>query len=709
MKIVKNIYLWLVACLLGVAGLATTSCKDDMADSTFFVFKGEMMNQYLQNHEQFSKFAEIVERSKESTRGVSIMDLISIYGQYTCFAPTNEAVDLYMQEHGYQDVASIPADVCDTIARTHLINGFVYSTLELADFVESKAIGEPNMNDRSIRIDNELVMEGEDTLSTTFKLNSVGIIDHEACNDTVTNGIVHTIDHVLTSSTQTVSDLMSENPKVSLFSQALQVTGIADIIASRIEDKKWNYYDPKYENYHKKKIYSGAQWDMSDVPEKRRFKFTIFACPDSILEAKYGITDLKSFYNYAKDVYKTDCPDAPEFEALTNADLRKLDNPLRRLIGYNCLPLAASSLERLCPITSWKTNESKACINPHEWFSTMDSLATIKVLRLMSAKDIRENGGVKDGIYLNRGDMIRSFDMGVHVEKAVEEGITNDAINGSYYYTDGLADYGDHTKNDIFNTRIRFDMMCLFPEFHSNNLRNYEPWNTVSCEDIKAPAKNWILPNGYLDGVKVNEDGIFLYQGARSWYWSYEGDEFNLASDVNKYDIEFYLPSVPSGTYQIRLGFCAMDSRGICQFYLDGVPQGIPFDQRSTNDFSGRIGWQSLTTLNGMEEDRREAIKKNMHNNGWYHGPASCFTTPYVHKDGTDALNSIGDGNLFANQSGTVRYVVATANLDQNKRHKVRIKSIWAVGTALVMMDYWELVPKSVYGVEGAGRAEDDF
>jgi len=704
MKIIKNIYLWIIVCCLGVAGLSTTSCNDYMAPESFFVFTGQMMNQYLQKNEQFSKFAQIVERSKDSKRGVNIMDLISVYGQFTCFAPTNDAIDIYMQEHGYADVESIPYDVCDTIARTHLINGMMYNTLELADFVSSKSIGEPNMNDRQISIDYSYVMNKEgDTLATTYKLNRTGIIDYDHCNDTVSNGIVHTIDRVLSSSTQTIADLMSENPNVSIFSAALQATGIADIMAKKIEDKTWDYYNPKYENYHKKKIYSGAQWDMSDVPEKRKYKFTIFACPDSVLAEKYNITDLKSLYEYAQSIYG-----GPDYDPSNPDQMKELNNPLRRLIGYNCLPLAANSYDRYTPITSLKTNINDACINPHEWFSTMDSLATIKVLRLMSAKDIRENGGEKNHLYLNRGDMIKCFNQGVHVTPEVE-GYVQEAINGLYFYTDGLADFGEDTKQNVFNTRIRFDMMSLFPEFHSNNLRNYEPWNTVSCEDIKAPAKNWILPNGYLDGVKVNEDGIFLYQGARSWYWSYQGDEFNLCSDVNKYDIEFDLPTVPSGTYQIRLGFCAMDSRGICQFYLDGVPQGIPFDQRSTNDFSGRIGWYSLTTLKSYDEDRREALKKNMHNNGWYHGPASIFTTPYVHKDGADALASVGDGNLFANQSGTVRYVVATANLDENKRHKVRIKSIWSVGTALVMMDYWELVPKSVYGVEGAGRAEDDY
>ncbi|MDE6633970.1 MAG: hypothetical protein K2J96_01740, partial [Bacteroidaceae bacterium] len=59
--------------------------------------------------------------------------------------------------------------------------------------------------------------------------------------------------------------------------------------------------------------------------------------------------------------------------------------------------------------------------------------------------------------------------------------------------------------------------------------------------------------------------------------------------------------------------------------------------------------------------------------------------------------------------SHTVRYVLCTADLDENVQHTVRIKSVWAVGKTVVMIDYLELVPKSVYGVDGEGKAEDDY
>ncbi|MCD7721418.1 MAG: fasciclin, partial [Prevotellaceae bacterium] len=186
-------------------------------------------------------------------------------------------------------------------------------------------------------------------------------------------------------------------------------------------------------------------------------------------------------------------------------------------------------------------------------------------------------------------------------------------------------------------------------------------------------------------------------------YSSYEGDEFNLASDVNSYDITFNLPSVPTGTYQIRLGFCAMASRGICQFYLDGDPQGIPFDMRDTN-IETRTGWFALTS-SSLSGDELEQAKKNMHNLGWWHGPRAVFR--YANEGSQDG--SSASKVYFSDFDETLRYLLCTATLDENVQHTVRIKSIWAVGTALVMIDYLELVPKSVYGVEGEGMAEDDY
>ena len=414
------------------------------------------------------------------------------------------------------------------------------------------------------------------------------------------------------------------------------------------------------------------------------------------------MTDVESFYHYARKIYGGDTWETVQ----ANPDkLKEWRNPLRRLIGYNCLDRLGvyGNLTTICTIDT-------KVVNPTEWYSTMDSLTTIKVERLTVPQFIRE--GKRNDIYLNRGDMRRGDNtLGIHVLSEVEGDYENSALNGVYYTTDGLADYGKETKEHIFNTRMRMDLYTFFPEMMNNTIRDGRTANKIAESnnpDISVASPNYWFPNGYLDNVKVNEDGTFLFQSQHNTYWSYEGDEFNLYSATSNYDITFNLPSVPTGTYQIRLGFCAMASRGICQFYLDGVPKNIPLDMRNTN-FVDRTGWFALTSDNSRTDEETEAAKKNMHNLGWYQGPRSVFSiVGEGHEDGDEAVQR----SYFCNNGGggyTVRTVLCTETLDENVQHKVRIKSVWAVGDVVAMIDYIEIVPKSVYGVEGEGKAEDDY
>lgn len=728
MKTLKKIYLSLALGMAAMVGLTTSSCNDNMPSESYYTFTGEMMSDYMKSRPEYSLFTKIVDRASQSQRGVNLLDLLSTYGQYTLFLPTNEAVNTYLKENGYASVDAIPYDVCDTIARTHMFSGTIKNVVDL----DGSDVGKVNMNDRYVSTDSAFAytFDGQtiyvDSTSqegilpewgepvATVKLNNTSFIIPELANDSVENGIVHSVTRVLNSSNKTLIDIMGDNPNISLFTNALEVTGLGDHIRNHIKDASWDEEKKKYED---RSIYSGGQWDYCHVPEQKKFGFTAFACPDEVLLRKYGISNLQDLYNYACEKYNTAemkrFGDTRDWSGLdvtdpANAELLKDVNcPLRRLVGYNCLNRLGvyDMLTTICTIERTK-------INPTEWYSTMDTLSTLKCERLTVTRFIGKYPGcdhdTRNDLYLNRGDMSRNcYTPGVHVERTVAGGYDNAAINGYYYTTDGLIDYGTETQQTIFNTRIRMDLYSFFPELMNNSVRDGKTTNSINDSNNPDPnvsSPNYWFPPKYLDNVKVNADGVFLFQSQHNTYWSYEGDEFNLASDVNSYDITMNLPSLPSDQYQIRLGFCAMSTRGICQFYLDGIPQGSPFDQRNDN-FEQRTGWFKLTSKSG---DDLEASKKAMHNNGFYHGPQGVF-------------NAVGEGvkdenvtnkSYFCDNGGggfTVRYVLTSDYLDGNKQHNMRIKSIWAVGNALVMIDYIEFVPKSVYGVEGNGKAEDDL
>ena len=174
MKKIKNFYFGLVT-VLASAGMVVSSCSDDIPAESYYTFTGEMMSDYLQNHEDYSDFAAIVNRATTSTRGVNLMDLLSVRGQFTCFAPTNDAVQKYLRQNGYTSVNDIPVDICDTLARTHLVNGKAYNTVDFANYTSLPMV---NMNDRYLTVKPDTIVDDDtgDTLYVNYVFNRTGEI-----------------------------------------------------------------------------------------------------------------------------------------------------------------------------------------------------------------------------------------------------------------------------------------------------------------------------------------------------------------------------------------------------------------------------------------------------------------------------------------------------------------------------------------------------
>jgi hypothetical protein len=676
-----------------VASVALVGCNDNIADEDLYTYKPEMLSDYLRNNAEFSDFAAIVEKAGK-------MELLSTYGTYTCFAPTNAAVKQYLDSHGVSSIDALTSADCDTIASTLLVDK-MYSMADLAalqGFIE-----DPNMLGRPLACEPVQMLMGDDSV-TTYRINRSALVIYELANDSVDNGIVHPISTVAESSNQTLPTIMREDASISIFNTCLEVTGI-DEKMQRIKDPS---YDPRDWEYMAGLYRSHEHQNYCWVPQSRNFGFTAFAVPDSILSAEYGITDWESMYDYACTIYTDGA--GQEYYGKTPEALKDPRNPLNKLIAYHLLDRKAlySKLYTNCTIFR---NE----INPTEWYSTMLPLSTVKVEYVYGTNKFRGQSQIRS-LYLNRmydPNRPNLTNRGAIVSQTVGEGLVQEAVNGVYYYIDRLIDYGENTHNTVFNTRLRIDFYDIWPELMTNDIRTSRTGEGDATSSKDAAARNYIFPPGWFDNVETNEDGDFIYQGCRNYYWSYEGDEFNLRSDNNVYDITFNLPSVPTGQYQIRLGFCLIPTRGIAQFYVDGLPQGIPLDMRGNGgNFSGvweaRVGWRSNYT--SLSQDAKDQTRKELANQGWYYGPRSVrniSTGGGSVKD--DNLLSASNSSPFCNNNGTVRRLIYTGPLDGNVQHTMRIRSTYAVGGAELMFDYLEIVPKSVYGIEGEGKGEDDL
>ena len=144
----------IVTTLLAVT---VNGCVDTIDMSNRYTFMGKTVAQFLEDHEDmFSDFIYILERGEK-------FNLMKAYGTYTCFAPTNEAIERYLFEQDSIYRASLlpgskkviwtgitspkleelSDSMCEVIAKTHIL-GESYLTTEM----EGDVVPTKNLNDR---------------------------------------------------------------------------------------------------------------------------------------------------------------------------------------------------------------------------------------------------------------------------------------------------------------------------------------------------------------------------------------------------------------------------------------------------------------------------------------------------------------------------------------------------------------------------------
>lgn len=681
--------------MLAVAMPMMTSCSDEPDSENYYTFKGEMMSTYLQSRSQFSMFAEIVSRA-------GLMDLLSAYGAYTCFAPTNDAVKDYLTMQGYSSVADLTKEVCDTIAKTHLLS-VLCSTYDMADGV----LGQPNMNNRYLEVSRKL---DNDSNSVVF-INDDAHIFFELQDDSVENGIVQPIDRVLRSSNRLLPDMIQQNEKVKIFYAALMKTGLRDSMFLYKDESYVQPLDddgePTWHDYNTGGDASNPIREAARAPKERLMGYTAFIVPDTVLLNKYGISDLEGLYRKACELYPEG--QGQSYYELENA--KDYRNPLHKLIAYHLLDRNVHGYNLLTVRENIGIDINKQ--NPTEWYGTLLPHTMIKVEKLTVRR--YQGSGTLNDIYINRRVDDRYSIEGSHVvnPSTITDGFKRDAQNGVYFYIDELLCYNDQMKYDVMNCRMRMDMSSVFPELTTNNIRMNYKGNGLYQDDARYSHDEllgtcYYFPNGYLDGVTVGNNGYFVYRRPRYGYWSYSGDEFVCNGN---FDLTIRIPSVPvEGDYQIRLGYAAMSIRGIAQVYFDGKPEGIPLDMRRDmrndallgNDYWGKHDdeYNKDPKDGGMTEDEKLEERKELRNKGFYRGANGA----YRKGSASDA------GQYFAEIYATIRIVLCTPHIKPGEDHYLRFRCVSeGLGNNEIMLDYLELVPKSVYGVTDEGVQEDDL
>ena len=77
--------------------LAIIACKETVDTSARYVFNTNTVLSYLEKHEEYSEYVDLMNKVKVSEMSESIVaQLMSARGHYTVFAPTNEAIHNYL-------------------------------------------------------------------------------------------------------------------------------------------------------------------------------------------------------------------------------------------------------------------------------------------------------------------------------------------------------------------------------------------------------------------------------------------------------------------------------------------------------------------------------------------------------------------------------------------------------------------------------------
>ncbi len=699
----ENILTLMVATALVAPTL--TSCTDEPDGDNFFTFTGEMASDYLRNRPEYSDFTEIVSRANQQG---NLMDMLSSYGHYTCFVPSNEAVQIYLRDLGLTSISQLTDADCDTIARTHIVNN-MYSTIDM----NTNSLATANLNGRYIGTADTLDAQGRSVII----LEGLARINFDLKDDTVENGIMQPIDRVIEKSNSSIADLLRNDDRVSLFFQALRATGLEEELTSMVKDET---YDPQaYPKYY----YTSDFWkEVAWVPDTKKYGYTVFVEPDTVYQRKFrelGIStdgtpegNLRAMYQLAchyydhPNVYGADV-DKPghSFENLTDSV-----NPLKRFVQYHILNRKASNIDDLTPLIHKRMNEAfgieTTLANPVDWYHTLLPHTMIKIEQLTMVQYLGR--GTRYERYVNRRYDDQFQFEGALIDKKVESGYVHDGLNGHFFYVDDIVAFSDDVKNKVQNMRIRMDFSTVFPEVMTNDMRlkgNYDQDDDSGTPDEAAVPKNgrnFYFPEGYLDGVSFSNCHLVLRRPHQN-FWSWQGDEWNI---FGEYDFTFRLPPVPySGDWQIRLGFCGLKTRGVAQIYFDGIPQGIPLDMTQYLNEEAFIGSrfvndETAADYDKMTDEEKAKEQKVLKNLGAYRAGRSIY-----HTNGSTKYFFIGNYRTF-------RRVLCQVHIDANKDHylRFRVASDSKQGNDNeFMLDYLELVPKSVYGVGGDGEMEDDL
>ena len=673
--------------------LLIVGCTEHIDTSARYVFKERTIASYLTSHEQYSEYVRLLKEQKVSDISeTSVYQLMTAYGYYTCFAPTNDAIQLYMDSLVIKGIIpqatwdAFPDDRArDSIRAVIVLNSIIDGTKYERTFITAEF---PKTNEEF-----EINTMADRKISVTYYRNNLdscsidGICPISLTNRDIEtiNGFIHQVGYVINPSNETLGSTLHKfaadsTCNLSVMARCVEACGLIDTLTA--------VRDERYEMLYKTGAFPDFNWQLRSwpipPPEHRKYGFTLFAEKDEFWERELG-KDRRSIT--VQDVM--DWVEGQDYypDGIKDGNFSNEKNLLNLFVTYHLLPqripvdkLALHYNERGY---NYKNKNASPVIPVWAHYVTMGKR---RLLRIWESAE-------SDGPCLNRFPKLNNGRHDNYQEKECSEAnkgvkiVTDETsgivklINAIIYPINEPIAYTEHVRNELGKVRLRYDSWEFQPEAMNNDLRLTS--KTDACWYFSSdPDKQ------YFDNMVVNSKQTrFMLLSGRDQSWpNYQGDEV-LAEGV--YDITFTLPPVPKfGIYEIRMGVSTYSgTRGICQVYwgsrkdqliAEGIPVNMQLGGNSTNNI---LGWERDTD----DDDYDAEVDKKMRNNGFMKGPE------YI-------VANAGGRETNRMNAGSTRRIVVREPMSPDEVYYMRFKTVQPdYTTKQLFVDYLEWCPKEVY------------
>ena len=666
------------------------SCSEQIDTSARYVFKERTIASYLSTHDQFSEYVRLMKEQKVSEISeTSVYQLMTAYGAYTCFAPTNDAIQLYLDTLCIKGI--IPEPSWDAFPNERLVDSIRY-VIVMNSLIDGKDANRTTFCTGDFPDNNEefsLNTMADCKISVKYSKNDPdscwidGICPVSTKNRDIEclNGYIHELGYAINPTSATLGSTMhiyATQPDCGFFVMAklIEACGLTDTLSAT--------KDYEYEKLVKIGVVTESWWPNIGTwvqpQERRKYGFTLFAETDD-----FWTETLK------KDLLDITIDDVRQWvaaqgfypDAINDENYKDEKNLLNQFVTYHLLPC------RL-PVEKLVLHYNEKGFNPNGRYKTptvpvwshYTTMGKRRLLRLWESAESK-------GVFLNRFPVLDNARHGNYHELSCteeNEGIflNTDAdsklvklMNSIIYPIDKVLVYDTHVRQELMRNRLRYDVWDFAPEMMSNDMRcmSYFMRYSFPADEIYQ----------YFNDININtKDMIFyLLNGINQGWPNYQADEM-LCEGM--YDVTLRLPPVPiSGTYEIRMGVSTESPwRGICQVYFGDkkealYPAGIPVNMgKGGNDPT--LGWERDTE----DDDYNAEVDKRMRNNGFMKGPEYFTETP----GGTDTGRSI---------QKTTRRILLRTYIDSDKVYYLRFKTVQDNPNKQLFLDYIEWCPKEIF------------